>query len=147
MVKFGTFGCDSITVYLQNINALVQVKDDQNEIMQLLRELNCNNEELKNFLIYFKQALKNIPRDENSDKKITLNLPVDLQKQLENCINNFYMVCKSLKELNNLASNSSFSGQETSETSLTAKKLEDLAYQACDKVYLIDDNGPYENLR
>ena len=30
---------------------------------------------------------------------------------------------------------------------MTAKKLEDLAYQACDKVYLIDDNGPYENLR
>ncbi len=36
---------------------------------------------------------------------------------------------------------------DLAEGGLTAKKLEDLAYQACDKVYLIDDSGPYENLR
>lgn len=37
--------------------------------------------------------------------------------------------------------------ESTGEGGLTAKKLEDLSYQACDKVYLVDDNGPYENLR
>lgn len=30
---------------------------------------------------------------------------------------------------------------------LSGKKLESFAYQACDKVYLKEDNGPYENLR
>lgn len=30
---------------------------------------------------------------------------------------------------------------------MTAKHIEELAYQACDKVYLKDDNGPYENLQ
>ena len=29
----------------------------------------------------------------------------------------------------------------------SAKKLENFAYQACDKVYSKDDNGPYDNLR
>ena len=115
--------------------------------MQLLRELSCHNEELK---IFLKKALKRLPKEDNSsEKKIILNIPVELRQSLENCINNFYMVCKTLKELNNLASNSySFiTANDTVETTLTAKKLEDLAYQACDKVYLIDDNGPYENLR
>ena len=145
LVRLGTYGCDSITVYLQNINSIVHAKDDQTEIMQLLRELSCNNEELK---IFLKKAIKRIPREDDSERKIILNLPEDLQKQLENCINNFYMVCKTLKELNYLATNShTFMVSETTETNLTAKKLEDLAYQACDKVYLIDDNGPYENLR
>ena len=50
LIVFGTFSCDSITVYLQYINSIVQVKDDQTEIMQLLKELSCNNEELKLFL-------------------------------------------------------------------------------------------------
>lgn len=123
----------------------MQAKDDQTEIMQLLRELSCHNEEMK---IFLKKALKSLPREENSEKKIILNIPSELRKNLESCINDFYMVCKTLKELNNLASNSyTFNVNEANETSLTAKKLEDLAYQACDKVYLIDDNGPYENLR
>lgn len=30
---------------------------------------------------------------------------------------------------------------------MSAKHIEELAYQACDKVYIKDDNGPYENLR
>jgi dynactin 1 len=159
LVNLGTFGCESITVYLQNINSLVQVKDDQTEIMQLLRELHLNNEELK---VYLKKTLKRIPKQDNKSK-IILNLPNDLQKQLEQSINQFYMVSKTLKELNYLAINSqtiygggSSSSSNTNEqsisstsenNSLSAKKLEDLAYQACDKVYLVDDNGPYDNLR
>lgn len=159
LVNLGTFGCEAITVYLQNINSLVQVKDDQTEIMQLLRELHLNNEELK---VYLKKTLKRIPKQDNKSK-IILNLPNDLQKQLEQSINQFYMVSKTLKELNYLAINSqtiygggSSSSSNTNEqsisstsenNSLSAKKLEDLAYQACDKVYLVDDNGPYDNLR
>lgn len=50
LIMFGTYSCDSITIYLQYINSIVQVKDDQTEIMQLLKELSCNNEELKIFL-------------------------------------------------------------------------------------------------
>ena len=29
----------------------------------------------------------------------------------------------------------------------SAKKLENFAYQACDKIYNKEDNGPYDNLR
>ncbi len=40
------------------------------------------------------------------------------------------------------------SRQASSEnSSLTAKKLEQLAYQACDKIFNRDDNGPYDNFR
>jgi hypothetical protein len=90
LVNLGTFGCESITVYLQNINSLVQVKDDPTEIMQLLRELHLNNEELK---IYLKKTLKRIPKQtttsQQDNKKIILNLPADLHKQLEQAINQF----------------------------------------------------------
>jgi hypothetical protein len=64
------------------------------------------------------------------------------------------MASKTLKELNHLAINSQaqFGTNEATsvnslENSISAKKLEDLAYQASDKVYLVDDNGPYDNLR
>ncbi len=49
-IMFGSFCCDSITIYLQYLNSSVHVKDEQTEIMQLLKELGCNNEELKIFL-------------------------------------------------------------------------------------------------
>ena len=75
LVNLGTFGCESIKVYLQNINSLVQVKDDQTEIMQLLRELHLNNEELK---VYLKKTLKRMPKQDNKSK-IILNLPNELQ--------------------------------------------------------------------
>lgn len=101
-IAFGTFSCDSISVYLQYINSVVQVKDDQNEIMQLLKELNINNEELKGFM---RNALKRLPDGEN-EKKI-LCLPAELQTQLEKCIVNFFKVSKTLKELNHLTLNSS----------------------------------------
>ncbi len=142
---FGTFSCDSISIYLQYINSVVQVRDDQAEIIQLLTELKNNNEELK---VFMRNALKRLS-DEKNSKMIVICLPEDLRSQLEKSIVNFYKISKTLKELNYLTVSSSEynTNESTGEGGLTAKKLEDLSYQACDKVYLIDDNGPYENLR
>ena len=103
LIAFSTFSCDSISIYLQYINSVVQVRDDQIEIMQLLKELNINNDEFKVFL---RNALKRLPDGEN-EKKITLCLPAELQAQLEKCIVNFFKVSKTLKELSHLTLNSS----------------------------------------
>jgi len=142
LILFGTFSCDSITVYLQSLNSLVHARDEQTEIMQLLRELGCNNEEMKTFL---KKALRLLSQEKADEKRLVLVLPEDLHERLEQFIDGFYKISKSLKELNYLANNSF--EIDLAEGGLTAKKLEDLAYQACDKVYLIDDSGPYDNLR
>lgn len=102
-IAFSTFSCDSISIYLQYINSVVQVRDDQIEIMQLLKELNINNEE---FRVFLRNALKRLPEGEN-EKKIVLCLPAELQAQLDKCIVNFFKVSKTLKELNHLTLNSS----------------------------------------
>jgi len=88
-ILFGTFSCDSITVYLQSLNGLVHLRDDQTEIMQLLRELGCNNEEMKSFL---KKALKHLPEERNDEKRLVLVLPEDLHEILEKSIQGFYKV-------------------------------------------------------
>lgn len=146
LVVFGEFSCDSITVYLQYIQSgVVNVRDDQTEMGQLLKEINGGNEEMKVFL---KKAAKHLPQEKNDEKRIVLILPAELLERLEKSIENFYKISKTLRELNYLASNSSeLAANDHGEGGMTSKKLEDLAYQASDKVYLIDDNGPYENLR
>ncbi len=103
LIVFGMFSCDSITIYLQYINSIAHVKDEQTEIMQLLKELSCNNEELK---IFLKKALKFMPKEDSLENKVLLVLPANLQEDLEKSVNNFYMISKTLKELNFLASSS-----------------------------------------
>ena len=110
--------------------------------MLLFKELNTKNEDLK---LNFKKIYKNLPKEEKIKRKVVLSFSVGWIGQLENCVQDLYLMAKTLKELFVLAYNSKLFND--SGDVLTAKKLEGLAYQVCDKTYLKEDNGPYENLR
>jgi hypothetical protein len=59
---------------------------------------------VKNFT---KKALKFMPKEDSLENKVVIIFPPDLQSKLEKSISNFYMVSKTLKELNYLTSTTS----------------------------------------
>ena len=102
--------------------------------MLLFKELNTKNEELK---ISLKKIHKNLPKEEKIRNKVILSFSSVWIGQLENCIQDFFLISKTLKELFALAMNSKLFND--SNELLTAKKLENFAYQVCDKIYLKEE--------
>jgi dynactin 1 len=99
---------------------------------------------------------RNLPKEEKLLNRIVLNFPNEYLSALDTSFANFHLISRSLKELYSLAMSSRLSSSESasalsssssSSSLLPAKKLEQLAYQACDKIFNRDDNGPYENFR
>ncbi|CAF0807877.1 unnamed protein product [Brachionus calyciflorus] len=145
LVRYAIFSTETISVEIQKLNSLAEVKDDSSEIFLLFREISCKNDEIKASL---KKLQRNMPIRDSEKSKNVLIFPNEFLNEFENSIENFNLISKSLKELYNLASNSKiFSSTNETFEPMSGKKLESLAYQACDKIYIKDDNGPYENLR
>lgn len=152
---------DAIGIDLRRLNALLSSKDETSEIMILLKNVSVFNDTLKMTL---KKIHKNLPKldddvsnqmvpsSEMSKKKSKLALPSEVKSDLETACEDFYKLAKTIRELHNMASNATVSleaGRFSNDADriLTSKKLEYLAFQACDKVYVKEDNGPYENIK
>ena len=91
-----------------------------------------------------------MPKEEKLQNKVVLNFPAEYLAQLEDSFTNMHLISRSLKELYYLAVASksvSIEGGALSGDLFSAKRLEQLAYQACDKVFNRDDSGPYDNFR
>ena len=154
---------DSIAIDLRRLNALLTTKDETSEIMILLKNVSIFNDTLK---VTLKKVQKNLPKTEEeavnqlvpssselSKKKSKLALPSEVKSDLESACEDFYKLAKTVRELHNMASNVAVSmeaggfSSNDADRILTSKKLEYLAFQACDKVYVKEDNGPYENIK
>ncbi len=83
-----------------------------------------------------------IPTDENK----ILIFSTQIIDTIDNCIKNLYRLSKALHGICTEALTSTTFLSETND-GIPSKTLEELAYQVCDKIYLNDDSGPYENLR
>lgn len=141
-IHYAIFNTELIPLEIQKIVSLSEVKDDSSEIFLLFKEIACKNEELKSSL---KKIQRNLS-DKDAMKKV-LALPGDFLAELDSLIENFNLVCQTFNQIYLLVSNSKIFSSSDDLEPLSGKKLENFAYQACDKVYLKDDNGPYENLR
>ena len=143
MVKFCNYSCELISLEIQRLQSLTQVKDnDTSEILMLFKEIFNLNEEIKSSI---KKLNRFIPKDE---KKILL-FNQDMLNKIDDLIKHLFKLAKFLHLMFNESTNviSIFPNEVTKDDGLPPKKLEDLAYQICDKVYLNDDSGPYENIR
>lgn len=88
-----------------------------------------------------------MPKEEKLKKKIVLNFPKEKLAELDASFSNFHLIYRTLKELYSLAKSSEPTSSDH-QLLISAKKLEQLAYQANESAYKRDDdNGPYENLR
>jgi hypothetical protein len=67
--------------------------------------------------------------------------------QIDSLIKHLYKMTKFLHLMYNESTSVLFPNELSKDDGLPPKKLEDLAYQVCDMVYLNDDSGPYENIR
>ena len=163
---------DSIGIDLKRINSILTTKDETSEIMILLKDVATFNDTLK---LTTKKIQKNLPKldDEQQQSqqqqqqtganssvvtmtasevgtKRKIAIGDDVRKSIETALDDYFKLSKVLRELYNMCSNltiSMESGTSDADAKLTSKKLENLAFQACDKVYLKEDNGPYDNIR
>jgi hypothetical protein len=139
LVKFCSSSCELITVEIQRLQSLTQIKDtDTCEIIMLFKEIFNLNEEIKSSI---KKLNKFIPKDEKKRLIFSQSMIV----KIDELIKHIYKLAKFL-HLMSIESTSTLS-IFPSDGGLPSKKLEDLAYQVCDKVFLNDDSGPYENIR
>lgn len=94
-----------------------------------------------------KQLSKQLPENDSNSAPKILVLSKELNEEIDTLIREMHILVRVLIEIcREAASSTTMMAAEGSE-GLTAKKLEDFAYQACDKFYPKDDTGPYENLR
>lgn len=139
--KFGQYISDSISIEIQRLQLLTQSKDFEtsSEIIVLFKEIYNSNEDIK---LLFKKLHKLIPTDE---KKLLL-LNTEFIQMINSCIKSSFSLVKVLNLMCTNANDNSLIVNENND-GISAKKLEDLAYQACDQVYFRDDTGPYDNMR
>ena len=102
LLEFGTNFSELTTIDLQRITLITEIKDETSEIMILLKEIACKNDDLKAML---KKLLKNIPKDEKLNNKMTINFPDESLAELEACLFNYQLITKTLRELFGLISN------------------------------------------
>jgi dynactin 1 len=143
LALYGFMSCESIAIDSQRVlQSLIDQKEDSSgssEIVMLFREILFRIDEIRSLL---KKLQRNLPKEEKLLSKIELNFPQRMITEIETLFNNFHLISTSLKEIY-----SSLNDTLISNESLSAKRLESLAYQACDKVFSKQDNGPYNNFK
>ena len=144
LVKFCNSSCELISIEIQRLQSLTKFKDsnDSCEILMLFKEIFNLNEEVK---VSIKKLNRFIPNDE----KKQLLFDHTMISKIDELIKHIYKLAKFLHLMSaeSVSALSIFPNENSKDEGLPSKKLEDLAYQVCDKVFLNDDSGPYENIR
>lgn len=168
---------DSIGIDLKRINSILTNKDETSEIMILLKDVSTFNDTLKLTSKKIQKNLPKLDDEQQQHQqqqqqqqtgvnssvvtimtgsegggKRKIKIGDDLRKSIETALDNYFKLSKVLRELYNMCSNLTISMENgtsglDADRILTSKKLENLAFQACDKIYLKEDNGPYDNIR
>jgi hypothetical protein len=118
-----------------------KAKDDTSEILILFKEiLNANG--------VAKTTLKKINRFMPTSERKYLSLDKAMIDSIDVSIHNYYQLFKVFRELcQNLSLFSVFSTNESTTSSISIQKLDELLYQVYDKVYMNDDSGPLDSMR
>lgn len=121
-----------------------KAKDNEScEILTLFKEIYNLNEETKNVV---KKLNRLIPKNEKKQVILDQNLLQSIDefiKYMNKLAKLLHIICTEALSMITLFG----SDNSKEDAGLAPKKLEDLAYQACDKVFINDDSGPYESIR
>ncbi|XP_041368819.1 dynactin subunit 1-like isoform X2 [Gigantopelta aegis] len=149
-VRLVLSACDCITTDITRLKILLMPGQEQSEFSILLRDLEtCNNDTR----MCARKIKRRLPQ-EGSAIVTPLKFVKEIQDLLLDSSRNITNVSKTLALVAHGAMqqasimteahpNKEFSDAE----GLMPKKMEELAYQAVDKIYSKEDNGPYECLR
>jgi dynactin 1 len=133
--------CDCIHVELSRLKHALQSGQETSDISILLRDLENFNNEIK---VAARKIKRRIPQADGPSTT-PLSFSKEIQEQLLMVIEQIGRVVIAMQETSGSAMQQA--QLLTDALGLPAKKLEELAYSASDKVYGKDDTGPYEILR
>ena len=140
-VKMILNACDCVSTDIARLRVLLQPGQEQTEISILMRDLEtcCNDS---------KTCARKIKRrlPQKQGPATPLNFGKDVQDLLSEAGKNITRVSKAL-QYTAAGAMQQAALLTDSEGLLLPKKIEEMAYQATDKVYGKEDNGPYETLR
>ncbi|XP_029644920.1 dynactin subunit 1 isoform X3 [Octopus sinensis] len=150
-VKLALSSCDSIQVDITRLKMLLQPGEEKSEFSILLRDLEtCNNDTR----MCAKKIRRRLPQNDGSSTASPLMCPKEIQNILLDCGINIVRVSKSLHHValgamvqEAVLSSSRQQSKSDDNEGVKPKQMEELAYEATDKVYGKEDSGPYECLR
>ncbi|GAB1603614.1 dynactin subunit 1-like isoform X4, partial [Argonauta hians] len=150
-VKLALSACDSIQVDISRLKMLLQSGEEKSEFSILLRDLEtCNNDTR----MCAKKIRRRLPQKDVNSTTSPLMCPKDIQNILQDCGVNVVRVSKSLRHValgamvqEAVLSSSRQQSKSNDNEGVKPKQMEELAYEATDKVYGKEDSGPYECLR
>ncbi|CAF1664332.1 unnamed protein product [Adineta ricciae] len=132
---------DVLQTDIQRVQLLQKPGSDQSPFAVLVKRLVESNEQMR------AQAAKInrlVPQDENANRSIsfdsnTISLIESSVRNLDRLAKTFHEICAGLTTQILMLSDAN--------ERISAQDIENIAYQACDKIYKKEDSGPYESLR
>ncbi|KAK7109531.1 dynactin subunit 1-like isoform X4 [Littorina saxatilis] len=133
--------CDCVTTDISRLKILLLPGQEQSEFSILLRDLEtCNNDTR----MCARKIKRRLPQ-EGSAMATPLKFGKEIKDLLVDCWSNVSRVARTLQAIATGAMNQA--SVMTDKEGLMARKMEELAYEAANKVFAKDDTGPYECLR
>lgn len=139
-VKITLNACDCVSTDISRLRVLLQPGQEQTEISILMRDLEtcCNDTRT-----CARKIKRRLPQGQGAASP--LNFGKEVQDLLSNAAKNITHVTKALQYI--AAGAMQQAALLTDSEGLLPKKIEEMAYQATEKVYGKEDNGPYDTLR
>lgn len=138
-VKLIGSASDCISLDLSRLQMILLPGEETSEISILFKDIVTFNDDIKMFM---KKVRRRMPQE---GQKQILNFGKEVQDNLRRCGNDMARVVRTINELAHSAMQQLAVLPDAD--GLPAKKIEELAFQASDKIYTTDDNGPFESLR
>ncbi|KAL3863717.1 hypothetical protein ACJMK2_005462 [Sinanodonta woodiana] len=151
-VRLVVCASDCISTDISRLRVLLQPRQEKTEISILLKDLEtCNNDTR----LCARKIKRRLPQGDSSTTMTPLNFSKEVQDLILECCKNINRVAKTLQLVGigamqqaALLTDGSMDFKKYNDAEgLMAKKLEEISYQASDKVYGKEDTGPYECLR
>ncbi|CAF0864712.1 unnamed protein product [Didymodactylos carnosus] len=131
---------DSLQTDIQRLQVLMKNGNNESQFASLVKRLVTSNEQIKT---QANRIHRLIPQESDTQRWILLDTPTILA--IETIIKNLERLCKTFREIcNGLTSQIIMLADSNEHVSI--QEIENIAYQACDKVYKSEDGGPYESL-
>ncbi|XP_052772029.1 dynactin subunit 1-like isoform X2 [Mya arenaria] len=150
--------CDAIATDIGRLKVLIMPGQENTEISILLRTLeNCNSDTrtCARKIQSKDQVKRRLPQGDHASTAAPLSFSKEVQELIQQTAGHILKVARTLQLLASgavqqaaLLTDGTYELEKYKDTEgLLPKKLEELAYQACDRVYGKDDTGLYDCLK
>ncbi|KAK3094997.1 hypothetical protein FSP39_008880 [Pinctada imbricata] len=139
-VKVVQSATECISTDIARLRVLLMPGQEKHEISILMKDLETCNSDAK---MCARKIKRRLPQGDGVATPLSFNK--EIQALLQDCSKKVCLVARALQKV--AAGAMQQAALLTDSEGLMPKKIEEIAYQATDKVYGTEDNGPYDTLR